>query len=94
MLELIRTFALIGAGLVALLVVLLAMPQSKLRDFFMPIVGWAFALLCGVYCISPVDLAPEIVLGPFGLVDDLGVAIAGVGSAIAATRAGKRLMKN
>jgi uncharacterized membrane protein YkvA (DUF1232 family) len=26
-----------------------------------------------VYLVSPVDVLPEAVLGPFGLVDDLGV---------------------
>lgn len=28
-----------------------------------------------LYILSPVDIAPEILLGPFGLVDDIGVAI-------------------
>jgi uncharacterized membrane protein YkvA (DUF1232 family) len=34
-----------------------------------------------VYGISPLDLAPEAVLGPLGLLDDLGV-FAGAGIAI------------
>jgi uncharacterized membrane protein YkvA (DUF1232 family) len=34
-----------------------------------------------VYGISPFDLAPEALLGPFGLLDDLGV-FAGAGIAI------------
>lgn len=91
MLELIRTLATIGACLIALMIVLLAMPQSKLRDFLMPIAGGAFALFCGVYAISPVDVMPEAVLGPFGLFDDAAAVVAGIGSAVAATRAAKRL---
>ncbi|MGE3447017.1 MAG: DUF1232 domain-containing protein [Microbacteriaceae bacterium] len=34
-----------------------------------------------VYGISPLDLAPEAILGPLGLLDDLGV-FAGAGIAI------------
>ena len=32
-------------------------------------------LLAGLYLLSPIDLVPEILLGPFGLVDDLGALI-------------------
>ena len=28
-----------------------------------------------IYIISPIDLAPEVVLGPLGLLDDLGVLL-------------------
>lgn len=34
-----------------------------------------------VYGISPLDLAPEAILGPLGLLDDLGI-FAGAGIAI------------
>jgi len=30
-------------------------------------------IVCCIYIISPVDLMPEIVLGPFGIIDDAGV---------------------
>jgi len=30
-------------------------------------------IVCCIYIISPVDLMPEIVLGPFGMIDDAGV---------------------
>jgi uncharacterized membrane protein YkvA (DUF1232 family) len=39
------------------------------------------ALVCLIYVLSPVDLAPELVLGPFGLVDDVVVALVGIRSA-------------
>ena len=60
-----------GAILALAFLVLLSMPQSQLKSFLMPIVGGAMAIFCGVYCISPIDIVPEAVLGPFGLVDDL-----------------------
>ena len=42
MLDIIRIVLCLGGGLAGLLMILLALPQSKLRDFLMPIVGWAF----------------------------------------------------
>ena len=72
------------------MMVLISLPESKLRDVLIQIVGWVFAIFCGVYCISPVDIIPEALLGPFGLVDDVGAAVAGVTSAVAAWRAGAR----
>lgn len=32
-------------------------------------------ILAGIYLLSPVDLLPEMFLGPFGLVDDAGALI-------------------
>ncbi|MBX9653773.1 DUF1232 domain-containing protein [bacterium] len=52
------------------------------------IVGWLFAAFCGVYLVSPIDVLPEALVGPFGLVDDLGALVAGVLSARAAWKAG------
>jgi uncharacterized membrane protein YkvA (DUF1232 family) len=34
---------------------------------------WAAAIAAVVYTIVPIDLIPELVLGPLGLADDLGV---------------------
>jgi uncharacterized membrane protein YkvA (DUF1232 family) len=81
---------LVGCGtLLALaLMVLVALPQSKLRDVFIQIVGWVFAIFCGIYCISPVDIVPEALLGPFGLIDDAGALVVGIASAAAAWKAG------
>ncbi|MFO0662081.1 MAG: YkvA family protein [Polyangiaceae bacterium] len=36
--------------------------------------GRFFVLFVAVYVISPVDALPEMVAGPFGLLDDLGLA--------------------
>ena len=61
--------------------VLLSLPNSQLRAFLLPIVGWAVAILCAVLVISPVDIIPEALFGPFGLVDDAGAVIAGIAAA-------------
>jgi uncharacterized membrane protein YkvA (DUF1232 family) len=34
---------------------------------------WAAAIAAVVYTVAPVDLIPELVLGPLGFTDDLGV---------------------
>lgn len=70
-----------GMLVVVAFLITLALPQSKLRAFLMPIVGWAMAIFCAFYTISPVDILPEAMLGPFGLVDDLGAVVAGFSAA-------------
>lgn len=78
-----------GSILVLAFLVLLSLPKSKLRAVLMPIVGWTLAIFCTLYCISPVDIVPEAMLGPFGIVDDIGAAALGIASAMAAHKAGK-----
>lgn len=34
-----------------------------------------FLLLCLAYIISPIDFIPEALVGPIGLIDDLGVVL-------------------
>ncbi|MCR6711964.1 MAG: YkvA family protein [Demequina sp.] len=34
---------------------------------------WFMAVVTVIYTVSPIDLIPEIVLGPLGLADDLGM---------------------
>lgn len=34
---------------------------------------WIAGIAAIVYTLSPIDLIPEIVLGPLGLVDDMGI---------------------
>ena len=87
MIEMIKLLMLCGTGVVIAFVVLLAMPKSELRAVLMPIVGWAMAIFCGFYAISPIDILPEAVLGPFGLIDDIGAVIVGISSAKAAMKA-------
>ena len=87
MFEMIKLMMLCGTVVVIEFVVLLAMPKSELRSVLMPIVGWAMAIFCGFYAISPIDIMPEAVLGPFGLIDDIGAVIVGISSAKAAMKA-------
>ena len=90
MLELLQLMVLVGGLIFMTFLILLALPQCRLREILMPFVAWGFVALCGVYAISPVDILPEIVLGPFGLVDDLAAVVAGVGTAVSTIQAQKR----
>lgn len=82
-------FAICGSMLAIAMMVLVSMPQSPLRNLLVQLFGWTFAALCALYCLSPVDLLPEAIFGPFGIPDDIGAAVAGALSAITAWRVGK-----
>jgi uncharacterized membrane protein YkvA (DUF1232 family) len=70
-----------GTILAVTFVILLSLPNSKLRDFMLPIASWCVAIFCGIYCISPIDIIPEALTGPFGLIDDIGALVAGIAAA-------------
>jgi uncharacterized membrane protein YkvA (DUF1232 family) len=61
--------------LLALALALMHLPNSPLRTIAMRVLAGALVLLMPLYVVSPVDLIPEIALGPFGIVDDV-VAVA------------------
>ena len=82
--HIIEMFVLSGTVLAVTFAVLISLPKSKMREFLMPIIGWCVAIFCGIYCISPIDILPEVLLGPFGLVDDIGAVVAGISAAHAA----------
>jgi uncharacterized membrane protein YkvA (DUF1232 family) len=84
----IRFFFGCGTLLIVSLVVLAHLPRSPLRSTLMQICGWVTAAICGAWILSPIDPLPEILLGPFGLADDVLAAIVGFMSARAAWRAG------
>ena len=86
----IRLLAMIGGGLLFALLVLLSMPQSRLRELVLPFVGWAVTALSAAYVLSPIDAVPEIFFGPFGLVDDAAALAVGIASALMAMNSGKR----
>ena len=52
--------------------------------------GGAIAALSVAYIVSPLDVMPEIFLGPVGLVDDLAALAVAIASAAAAMNAGKK----
>ena len=91
MVHLLELMVVVAGSIVITFLVLLALPQCKLRDMLMP---WVFVGLCAAYALSPVDVLPEIALGPFGLVDDLAVAAAGIHTAMKTIRAGRRKHPN
>src|SRR5271169_4148820 len=90
MFELLRMMVVMSGVIVITFMILLALPQCKLRDMLMPFVAWGFVALCAAYAISPVDAFPEVIFGPFGLVDDLGAVVMGIGTAVATINAGKK----
>ena len=81
MFEMLKLMMLCGMVVVVAFLVLLAMPKSELRSVMMPIVGWAMAVFSGLYVLSPVDLVPEALLGPIGIVDDIGAIFVGISAA-------------
>lgn len=86
MFEMIQTLILCGTALAAAFLVLLAMPQSRLRDFLMPFVGWAVAALSTIYIVSPIDIVPDFI--PIaGWLDDGGALMTAIAGAVMAMRA-------
>lgn len=51
---------LVGAGLTALVLVLLALPNSRLRKVFSAIF-FTIAGILGVYIVSPIDFIPDFI---------------------------------
>lgn len=80
-LEIMKMMLICGTVLGIGFVILLALPQSKLRDFLLPIFGWCIALFCAFYAISPFDVLPEAFLGPFGYIEDIGAVATGIAAA-------------
>lgn len=76
-----------GTLLMIAFIVLLSLPKSQLRSFLMPVIGWAMAIFCGIYAVSPIDVIPEAVLGPIGLIDDICAVLMGIAAARAAMNA-------
>ena len=72
-----NTALLIVVGIFALValigVVLLAISMFVIYRYRVPLRGIAAMAGALIYLVSPVDVLPEVVLGPFGLIDDLGV---------------------
>jgi uncharacterized membrane protein YkvA (DUF1232 family) len=94
MFELLKVMVIMGSVIIITGMVLLALPQCRLRDLLMPYVAWSFVVLCGLYAISPIDALPEVALGPFGLVDDLAAMAAGIGTAVATIKAQRKKHPN
>lgn len=87
--SLMHTVIFCGTILGIVFVVLLSLPQCKLRAIVLPAAGWCVAVFCAIYALSPIDIIPEGLLGPFGLVDDVGAVVGGIMAARAAMKASK-----
>lgn len=72
-----NTTLVIVVGFLALIllvgVVLLAITLFVIYRYRVPLRGIAAMAGALVYLLSPVDVLPEVPLGPIGLIDDLGV---------------------
>jgi uncharacterized membrane protein YkvA (DUF1232 family) len=73
-------------GLLALFLILLALPQSRLRYYVLRILAIAFftvAVLLGLYILSPMDIVPDVI-PVLGQLDDIAALVGVVMSAISA----------
>ena len=84
----IRLMVVVGGGLVLALLILLSMPQSRLKEIVQPFVGWAVAALSVGLIISPIDPIPDVI-PILGWADDLVALVVAIASAKAAMDAGK-----
>ena len=85
----IRLMAVLGGVLVLALLILLSLPQSKLKEIVQPFVGWAIAALSVAYIVSPLDVLPDFI-PVVGWADDLAALAVGIASAMSAMNAGKK----
>jgi uncharacterized membrane protein YkvA (DUF1232 family) len=82
------TFLMCGTILTIAFMIVLSLPKSHMRDVMKKVL---FAVGCVFYIVSPIDLMPEALLGPFGLIDDagaLGAALLAAHSALRSMRGG------
>lgn len=86
----IRLMVIVAGGLFFAFLVLLGLPESRLREIVMPFVGWGVAALSVAYIVSPIDGIPDIV-PVIGWADDLVALAVAVGSAMSASASWKRL---
>jgi uncharacterized membrane protein YkvA (DUF1232 family) len=75
-----KVLLIVGAVLLGLILILLAIPGSRLRKVFATFF-FAIAGVLGVYMISPLDFIPDII-PVLGQIDDLLASVLAIVSAI------------
>lgn len=70
-------------GLVALFIILLSIPKSRLRDIVLEFTGWGTAAVSAVSVVSPIDPIPDFI-PVLGQLDDIGMIILGICSLLMA----------
>lgn len=84
----IRLLAMIGGGLLLALLILLSLPESRLKEIVQPFVSWAVAAFSVGMILSPIDAIPDLI-PVVGWADDAVALVVAVASAMAAMNAGK-----
>lgn len=84
-----KVFVLCGSLLFIAMLVLLSLPQSKLRCVGLELAKWAMCAGLILLVPLPIDAVPDVVPG-LGIVDDLGYIVAAVAAARSALADGKK----
>lgn len=75
--DLLQIVAICVTIVVVLLIILLALPQSKFRSFLLETLGWTGTGVSAVGLVSPVDIFPDVI-PILGQADDVGYIIFGI----------------
>lgn len=82
---LVTTGMVCGSIMMIAFMILLSLPQSKLRSVGMEVGKWAMVLAFGILLISPIDFIPDVI-PLLGWGDDIGYIVAGIAAAQSALK--------